>query len=161
MAYKHVDESRKGDDYVIGHKRLQIDGAKAGFMGICGLLGAVFMWQVFHELSEIGGAFEYLAYVGLAVGILWALFAVIESSTIYYSEEPCFSTKSVKLIYWVLFISTLMNFAVSGPSRTKYGKLYAVIEVAIISVLLYLLYKVVVKALRAKKKNRTKRGKRY
>ena len=148
MAYKHVDESSKGDDYVIGHKRLQIDEMKAGFMGICGLLGAVQIWQIFNDLSKIGGIGQYLSYVGLVAAILWGLYAVIESSTIYYSETPCFSAKSVKLVYWVLFITTVFSLVEGSGFR----KLYGMMEIALIGVILYLLYRIIKKAL--KKKNR-------
>ncbi len=151
MAYRHVDESRRGDDYVIGRKRLRIDHTKAVFMGLIGLLSAVFIWETFNELSMINKDMRFLGLVGLGVAILWGLFAFIESSTIYYSETPCFQ-KSVKLVYLVFFISSATSFITKA--RLGYGKLTGVIEVALIGLVLYLLYRMIAKALRAKKKNR-------
>lgn len=146
MAYKHVDESSKGDDYVIGYKRLRIDETKAVFMGLCGLLGAALIWEIFNELSKMGGIGQYLSYVGLVVAILWGLYAFIESSTIYYSETPCFSTKSVKLVYWVLFIAIVFSLVEGSGFR----KLYGMIEITLIGVILYLLYRAIKKALKKK-----------
>lgn len=148
MAYRHVDESKKGDDYVIGHKRLQIDEAKAGFMGICGLLSAVFIWQVFNELSKMKGAPELLSLIGFGIAILWALFVVVESSLIYYSETPCFGKTSVKLVYWVFFMSAVMSGVVESRSGFGYGKLYGVIEVLVVFLILYILLKLTKKAIR-------------
>lgn len=156
MPYKHVDESREGEDLVIGHKRLEIEGAKVFFIKAIGAITSLMIWYCLSKFSKIMWGTtvgEILAYAAPVVAILWGLFVFVEISTIYYSVGARYDTKTIKLMYRVFFVFLALTVLIfTGVlDKTLIWIFRNKIDAIIVILSLYILYRAI-KKLKKKKK---------